>query len=619
LSLLVASSTASDSIKKQADYVCDGTDDQVEIQAAIDALFATTVGGKVKLSAGPFYVSKQTGTTYTIRLKPKVCLQGEGMGGTDSDSNPYGTLIYLANTQNCNVIEYADDETMGATSIPTFMKLSEFTVNGNKLNQTTGHGLYFHSNRPGGTVADVLLDHVWAFNCKNDGIRIIAVTPQSVTSITGASKTLVLPGDVTGWFTVSTQVELRGSVTNTPGYFTIGGAGSITYDSGPNTTSIVVTNTMSNETTTGMTLCPRTRNGAWGILMRNCLSETNSGYGMYGELTQGYINSFYTAYNSLDQLRLQASQRVTVAQVQTLDATNAGLNAFAAVESSQINLTNCVFNSTSAYSGSPARYGIYLEYTGNSCFSGNIISKSSSGYWTAGLYHSSASGYNTFLGNTIYAAATGVIVNSWDGYGANPIHENTSAITGNVFASCTAIASGSARGIGELEKDIIVDMPAADSDYYVTTVALPASNNYLSLAATSVTVPRNISATLDGAATGSLKVIGVDSQGHTRTETVTLVSGGVAYSNYAYFSITSIQTRSISGAPNIIVGTSDKLGLTRKLISATGVLVFLVDTVNTVIPTVNLTYNTLDVSGSSPDGGKDFAVWYSTPGTNVVP
>ena len=50
--LVVASNTASALEKLQADYVCDGTADNVEIQAAIDALPST--GGKVSLSEGTF-------------------------------------------------------------------------------------------------------------------------------------------------------------------------------------------------------------------------------------------------------------------------------------------------------------------------------------------------------------------------------------------------------------------------------------------------------------------------------------------------------------------------------------------------------------------------------------
>jgi len=50
---------ASDSEHKfEADYHCNGTDDQVEIQAAIDALPAT--GGEVFLLEGTYYITAST-------------------------------------------------------------------------------------------------------------------------------------------------------------------------------------------------------------------------------------------------------------------------------------------------------------------------------------------------------------------------------------------------------------------------------------------------------------------------------------------------------------------------------------------------------------------------------
>jgi hypothetical protein len=49
---LVAASNAPDAIKRRADWVCDGVNDEVEIQSAIDALPA--IGGKIEFSAGTF-------------------------------------------------------------------------------------------------------------------------------------------------------------------------------------------------------------------------------------------------------------------------------------------------------------------------------------------------------------------------------------------------------------------------------------------------------------------------------------------------------------------------------------------------------------------------------------
>ena len=54
MELFVAASNAPAWQKTGADYVCDGTNDEVQIQAAIDALSNT--GGRIRLSAGTFYI-----------------------------------------------------------------------------------------------------------------------------------------------------------------------------------------------------------------------------------------------------------------------------------------------------------------------------------------------------------------------------------------------------------------------------------------------------------------------------------------------------------------------------------------------------------------------------------
>jgi len=69
---VVAAADSLAASKAQADYVCDGTADEVEIQAAIDAL--PTGGGKVVLSAGTFVLA----TMLSID-KSNVILEGQGI------------------------------------------------------------------------------------------------------------------------------------------------------------------------------------------------------------------------------------------------------------------------------------------------------------------------------------------------------------------------------------------------------------------------------------------------------------------------------------------------------------------------------------------------------------
>lgn len=87
--IVVAASAAPAKVKATADYVCDGTDDDVQIQAAVDALPAYHNGGTVELSGGTFYV----GTT--VDLRGAMILQGQGdatyvRAGADSNLNSIG-------------------------------------------------------------------------------------------------------------------------------------------------------------------------------------------------------------------------------------------------------------------------------------------------------------------------------------------------------------------------------------------------------------------------------------------------------------------------------------------------------------------------------------------------
>ena len=54
MEIFVAASNAPDWQKQGADFICDGTNDEVEIQAAINALYNT--GGRIRLSSGTFWI-----------------------------------------------------------------------------------------------------------------------------------------------------------------------------------------------------------------------------------------------------------------------------------------------------------------------------------------------------------------------------------------------------------------------------------------------------------------------------------------------------------------------------------------------------------------------------------
>jgi hypothetical protein len=129
--LKVAASNATDTEKAQADYVCDGIDDDVEIQAALDAL-QTAGGGTLELSSGDFTIED---TLIIPPVSHRVMGQGE-----------FATGLFLANGVNASMWEYT-------ASIDTlFITFERMSMDGNKANNTAGSGIYIN---PGDS------KHVW--------------------------------------------------------------------------------------------------------------------------------------------------------------------------------------------------------------------------------------------------------------------------------------------------------------------------------------------------------------------------------------------------------------------------------------------------------------------------
>src|SRR3990172_9255204 len=112
-SLLVAASDAHITTRLSADYLCDGTADDVDLNAAI----AAAGGGKVMLSEGLF--------TITGQMTPVSGVTGEGVGWSSvfqiADSSPSVDAVF-------------EDATDGSASD---WILRDIAIDGNKANVTT--------------------------------------------------------------------------------------------------------------------------------------------------------------------------------------------------------------------------------------------------------------------------------------------------------------------------------------------------------------------------------------------------------------------------------------------------------------------------------------------------
>lgn len=149
-SLLVAASNAPAAVKLVADYICDGTADQVEINAAIAAL-QTGKGGIVHLSAGQFLVN----APIQINVGETIILEGEGI----AHYTDLATEIKLASGSNCHVIQIA-------SSGGIYHIFRDFCVHGNCTYNTSGSGIYNVSG-----VGDMTFYNLAIVQCPEYGIR----------------------------------------------------------------------------------------------------------------------------------------------------------------------------------------------------------------------------------------------------------------------------------------------------------------------------------------------------------------------------------------------------------------------------------------------------------------
>jgi len=114
--LVVAASNSSSLAKKQADYVCDGTDDEAEINAAIDALSSS--GGLVLLLEGTYYINN------SISLADgddNITITGQGCGTVLKIPDNHSQTFYVISA-------------VGSADTLTNIHIRDLQIDGNKDN-----------------------------------------------------------------------------------------------------------------------------------------------------------------------------------------------------------------------------------------------------------------------------------------------------------------------------------------------------------------------------------------------------------------------------------------------------------------------------------------------------
>lgn len=147
---------ASNSIDSEnADYVCDGTDDQVQINAAIDNL--PTIGGSIYLREGTYVLSDN------IISKSNVALIGAGAA----------TVLKIKDSKNADMyVIYASGKVN--------LLVQNLRIDGNRANQTSGnmYGVYFTG------VENSKIVDCWVENLREYGIYLHSSSNNTVTGNT---------------------------------------------------------------------------------------------------------------------------------------------------------------------------------------------------------------------------------------------------------------------------------------------------------------------------------------------------------------------------------------------------------------------------------------------------
>jgi len=132
-------------VNGKGDYYCDGTNDEVQLEAAITKADAVD-GSTVHLMGGTYSI----GTTFDV-IADNLTIQGEGEG----------TVLKLADSANCHLMVVGN----GATRCDRIM-IRDLVIDGNKANNTgTIYGILFYKNVYDSSVMDCHIK-----NTKNKGL-----------------------------------------------------------------------------------------------------------------------------------------------------------------------------------------------------------------------------------------------------------------------------------------------------------------------------------------------------------------------------------------------------------------------------------------------------------------
>jgi hypothetical protein len=160
--------------------------------------------------------------------------------------------------------------------------------------------------------------------------------------------------------------------------------------------------------------------------------------------------------------------------------------------------------------------------------------------------------------------------------------------------------------------DLFMDVVVASINAVHAAITGTGAEQEITTVITNPDVPRNVSITNSANSTGDVIITGVDTKGNSVTDTITIVTGGIAYGVVAFATVSKIAIPSTVANPDTIeVGISDTLGLSHVLYASGDVYKVKVNNADDpTIGPVNTTYGTVDCA--TINAADDITIWYKS-------
>ena len=581
---------ASDSLhKERADYVCDGTADEVEIQAAIDTLIN---GGEIVLLEGIYNVD-------VLNITKSVTIRG--MGGYDYWSGNEGTLITHTGSANC--INLAS----GGCGIRN-LKIRG-TSNSDYLISISGDYRHIDLSNLGleGSAADLPTAAIYMSNSLYNSSNNIGIRYCATGIILAAASNLHTFIDIDVAH-CTTGINLFG-LSNGNNFY---GCGLQACTTG-----------ISLDTISAFTFA-----GGWFEANTNDVVFTGTVKGVFDrnyyltlplEIPSG-VNVRAPSYNDITIIRARQTQ---------------GINDTFYIPAEWINVTGTVVTDTNAYSGKAVELDAQEEYVrvlntklmpGTYSFIVRAKDTNQVGTDLQVLVKNDTDVVNLLFKAITQTAEYKMFMytfiiddDDWDDYIRFQITKRT-ATANTISVDFVAVYP---QFFNRQFTDLFMDVIAVSATHVVNAQACHVDPTTLTVGAgiaAQPDVPRTLSWVVNnagGITAADITITGIDAKGNSISEAFDLTGGLTGETNNAFATVSEVKIENqvnAAAGDTISVGITDVLGLSNIIYATSDVYKIKKNNADAVVAAaqVNTTYHTYDMTVIGLAATNDFTIWFKS-------